>query len=44
MTNKERYELHNRRVTAAKAVKGTTKIKVLANAAKIYRGIKLDGV
>ena len=43
-TQKEIYDKHNRRVHAASVVKGSTKVKVLASAAKIYAGLKVDGV
>ena len=40
-TQKELYDKHNRRVNAASAVKGNTKIKVLLDAAQIYRKLKV---
>ena len=40
-TKKEIYDKHNRRVNAASAVKGSTKVKVLLDAAQIYKQLKV---
>ncbi len=41
MSDKETYAKHNRRVKAASVVKGNTKVKVLLDAAQIYKMLKI---